>query len=92
MRALVQPGKTDQLISIYRDSIVPAAKEQEGFKGSFLLTERETGKGISIALWETEADMIAGEASGYLQEQVGKVAALLAAPPTREHFEVSVQV
>ena len=25
--ALVQPGKTDELISIYWDSIVPAAKE-----------------------------------------------------------------
>ncbi len=35
--------------------------------------------------------MEAGEASGYLQEQVAKAAAILAAPPTTEHYEVGVQ-
>lgn len=88
----VQPGKRDEAIGIYRDSVVPAAKQQKGSKGALLLTDRNTGKGISIALWETEADMKASEASGYLQEQLAKFGAILAAPPTTEHFEVSLQV
>jgi len=91
MTALVQAGKRDEFINIYRDSIAPVAKEQKGFKGIFLLTEPETGKVISITLWETEAAMAAGEASGYLQEQVAKVARLLTAPPVREHYEVNVK-
>jgi heme-degrading monooxygenase HmoA len=87
----LQPGKTDEAIRVYRDSVVPAARKQKGFKGGLLLTDRATGKGISIALWETEADMKATETSGYLQEQIAKFGALFAAPPVRETFEVTVQ-
>ena len=88
----LQPGKTDESIRIYRDSVVPAAKKQKGFKGGLLLTDRNTGKGISVSLWDTEADMKASETSGYYQQQIGKFAGILAGPPVRETYEVSVQV
>jgi heme-degrading monooxygenase HmoA len=55
------PAKVDEAIGIYRDSVVPAAKQQKGFKGNDVLTDRKTGKGLTMALWETEADMTAGE-------------------------------
>jgi heme-degrading monooxygenase HmoA len=87
----MQPGKTEEAIRIYRDSVLPAAKQQQGFKGVFLLTDPNTGKGVSISLWETEADMRAGETSGYYQEQIAKFAQVFAGPPTREGYEVSVQ-
>ncbi len=85
------PGKVDEAIKIYRDSVVPAARQQKGFKGLYLLTDRGASKGISITLWETEADMIAGENSGYYQQQLAKFKDVLAAPPVREAHEVSVQ-
>ncbi|HLE29970.1 MAG TPA: antibiotic biosynthesis monooxygenase [Anaerolineales bacterium] len=88
----VQPGKIEETIRIYRDSVVPAAKEQKGFKGALLLTDPNTGKGVSVTLWETEADLKAGEASGYYQEQIAKFGAVFAAPPAREAYEVSLQV
>ena len=56
-----------------------------------LLTNRSTGKGISVGLWETEADLKANEASGYLQEQTAKFADLSTAKPEREEYEVSVR-
>jgi len=86
-----QPGKLDEGIKIYRDSIVPAAKKQKGFKAIYLLTDKNTGKGISIAMWNSEADMTAGEASGYYREQVAKEIPFFAVPPTTERYEVSVQ-
>ena len=61
----IKPGRMDDAISIYRDSVVPAANQLPGSKGLRLLTDATTGKCISISLWETEADMEAGEASGY---------------------------
>jgi heme-degrading monooxygenase HmoA len=88
---LVQPGKLDEAIKVYRDSIVPAAKKQKGFKAIYMLTDRSTGKGISIAMWDTEANMTAGEASGYYREQVAKETPFFAAPPTMERYEVSVK-
>ena len=87
---VTQPGRLDDLIAIYRDSVAPAAKQQKGFVGAYLLTSGE-GKGMSVTLWETEADMTAGQASGYLQEQIGKLGALLTAPPVTENYEVKVQ-
>ena len=87
----LQPGKTNEGVSIYQDSVVPAAKQQKGFKSALLLTDANSSKGFSITLWETEADMTAGEASGYYQEQIAKFGSILAAPPVREHYEVSVQ-
>ena len=83
--------KLDEGIKLYGDSVIPASKSQKGFRGSYLLTDRKTGKGISIALWESEEDLIAGETSGYLREQLGKFKDYFAAPPVREIYEVSLQ-
>ena len=88
---MAKPGTVDQGIDIYKNSVAPATKEQKGFQGVFFLVDRDTNKFMSLTLWETEADMAAGEASGHLQEQVSKVASILAAPPTTEHYEVCVQ-
>lgn len=84
------PAKADEAVGIYRDSVLPAARQQKGFKGLYVLTDRKTGKGLTIALWETEADMTAGENSGYYQQQVGKFKHLFSAPPLREAYEVTV--
>jgi len=86
----LQPDKIDEGISIYQDAVVPAAQQQPGFKGIFLLVDREAGKGISIALWETEADMLAGEANEYLQQQIARMAPTFAGQPVTEHYEVGV--
>ena len=85
-----QPDKLDQVIAIYRDSIVAAAKQQKGFLGARLFTDRATGKGVSVTRWQSKEDLETGEASGYYQEQIAKIAPMLAAAPTRETYEISV--
>jgi heme-degrading monooxygenase HmoA len=89
--ATAQPGKINDTIKVMRDSILPAAKKQKGFKSLFFLTNRNTDKGIVIVMWNTEADMTAGESSGYYRDQVAKEAPVLAGPTTMEHYEVSVK-
>ncbi len=88
----IQPGKMDEVISMHRDSVVPAAQQQQGNRGGFLLTDRNTNKAIVLGLWETEADIPTDEAGGWYQEQVSKIAQLIAGPVVRELCEVSVQV
>jgi len=87
----VDLNKFDETIGIYRDSVIPAAKSQKGYRGAYLLTDRKTGKGISMTLWDSEEDAIANEQSGYYQEQLGKFKDFFTAPPVREGYEVSVQ-
>jgi heme-degrading monooxygenase HmoA len=89
--ATAKLDKIDEIDKIMRDSILPAAKKQKGFKGFYDLTDKKTGKGMIIVLWNSEADMAAGESSSYYKEQVAKVAPFLATPPILEHYEVTVK-
>ncbi len=83
--------KIDELITVFRDSIVPAAKQQKGFIGIKLFIDRATGKGVVVSRWQSEADLLAGEASGYYQEQVAKVMPFLTAAPERAAYEIAVE-
>ena len=87
----VKIDKLDETIKIFEDSVVSAAKSQKGFQGAYLLTDRNTGKGIACTLWVSEEDAVANEQSGYYQEQVGKFKDFFTAPPAQEGYEVSVQ-
>jgi heme-degrading monooxygenase HmoA len=86
----VRPVDTEEMVRIYRNSVVPATRQQPGFGGALLLTDPETGIGISITMWETEADREAGEASGHYKEQIAKFADFLVETPIRKHYEVGV--
>jgi heme-degrading monooxygenase HmoA len=90
----LQPGMTDRLEGIFSESVLPAAKQQDGFRGGLLLAAPGTGKAVLVSLWESEADLQAGESSGYYVEQISKLAGvgLFAGPPARETFEVKAQV
>jgi heme-degrading monooxygenase HmoA len=81
----------DEVIKLYAESVIPAAKSQKGYRGILLLSNRETGKGISISFWDSEEDAIANEKSGYYQEQVAKFKEYFTAPPVQEGYEVSVK-
>ena len=91
VRAKLLPGKADEATSVFRDSILPAAREQKGFVSARLLVDREGGRLTGISLWETEADVEAIGASGFFQEQVAKLAAAFDGPPEREVYEVVME-
>jgi heme-degrading monooxygenase HmoA len=83
---------TKEMVRVYREEVVPAAREQEGFKGAMLLTDPQTGIGISITLWETEAEREAAVDGGFYDEKIEKFAALLTGTPVRKHYDVSLMV
>jgi heme-degrading monooxygenase HmoA len=53
------PQGLDSLIDLAREQL-PDASQQPGLKGFFLLTNAETGKALTISLWETREQMPAG--------------------------------
>ena len=81
----IPPGKMDEAIRIYRDVTGPSRRALKGSKGGYILTNRDTGKLIAIALWETEADMLAATPAGDVDVITGE-------PPVRETYEVSVEI
>lgn len=86
--AQFQPGKIDEAISLFQESVIPAAQKEPGFVSIMLLTDRTTNSGLVIAVWESEAALLANEDSGYFQEQLAKFGGVLAAPPVRVIYEV----
>ena len=87
---VLQPGHVEDAISIVRDSILPAAREAKGFSEAYLFVDREANEGLAVSLWESKADVEAVVASGIYQEQVAKLAPVLAAPPERRVYEVVI--
>ena len=49
------PDKVEQGIDSFNGSVLPAVKGVEGYRAAFLLVDRESGKGMGVTLWETEA-------------------------------------
>ena len=82
----------DQAVEILKNSIVPAAQSQKGFKGLNFYLDRKTGKAVSIAIWESEEDAKANEKNLYYQEQLLKLKHHFANPPIREGYEVIIRV
>lgn len=85
----VKHKQQDEAKRIYREIVEPAIREQKGFVRMHLLTDPDTSKFISITIWETKADMVEGESSGYLKEQLDKLSALFVGPPTIQHYVVA---
>ncbi|HET8906829.1 MAG TPA: hypothetical protein VFN11_07680, partial [Ktedonobacterales bacterium] len=76
---------------IYNESILPAVKAASGNHGVYLLIDSASGKGMSITLWNTQADGESYDSSGAYREQVAKVAPFFAAPPSLATYEVGAQ-
>lgn len=86
----IRPVDTKELVRVYRDEVVPMARKQRSFKGAWLLTDPDTGVGMSITLWDTDGQT--GEIEGFYDEKVEKFARLLTETPVRKHYDLSVMV
>jgi heme-degrading monooxygenase HmoA len=63
---------------------LPGARQQPGFKGFYLLTDAETGKVMTISLWDTRERMPSG-----ISDQAAPAMGLT--PPQLETYEVTMQ-
>jgi heme-degrading monooxygenase HmoA len=85
------PINVGEAVRIYQGWVVPAARGQEGFRGALMLTDPDTGEGLSISLWNSEEDMHASEASGFYHRKLSELDDLFISTPVRKHYEVSAQ-
>ena len=86
----VRPENENVVVQHYRNWVAPAARQQKGFKGIIQMTDPNTGKTLSITLWETEADMKAGETSDYYKQQFAKLASYDGTRPVLVDYKVNL--
>jgi heme-degrading monooxygenase HmoA len=89
LTAQVQPNKLNEATSLFRDVIGPTLMQQPGFRGTWLLMDRNSCKSIAVTLWDSETDLQIGEHGGAFQHQLAELQPLLAGTPTRELYEVN---
>ena len=79
----------DNAVELFRDSVLPALHEQEGYQGVYVLLSPE-GQALVLTFWETEEAAEAGVAGArsFYDEQVEKFVTVYRAPPGREMYDV----
>lgn len=80
--------RPERLNEVGLDDVAAILKAQVGYRGAYVLVNRDTGKQCTITLWDTEAALNAGVAVLMpLREQRAKDLGD-PQPPSREAFEV----
>jgi heme-degrading monooxygenase HmoA len=84
---------TDKLAGLvkFAEEQIPAAHDAPGFKGFYLLADRQSGKLVTISLWDSDDDLRQFEGRG---AQMRKEASseLGIAPTPVDIYEVVLQV
>ena len=55
--------RLDEGARMIQERVIPAARQQRGFRGGYWLADRQTGKVIAVVLWEDEEAVRASEAA-----------------------------
>ena len=78
-------------IEVFKESVVPALEEQDGYQGCYVLLSSE-GKVMVLTFWTSDETARASRLSGFYDEQIGKLSDLVffRASPGREAYEVVV--
>jgi heme-degrading monooxygenase HmoA len=78
-------------VEIFRDSVVPALHEQEGYEGCYVLLS-DDGKMLILSFWESNEAARATRVSGFYREQIDKFGDLVVYrhAPGREAYDVMI--
>ncbi len=67
----VKPQDIDDASRLFDESVVPAVRQEQGFRGALLLV-RDTGEALAVDFAESLEDLQANERNGVYQAQVAK--------------------
>lgn len=86
------PDKMDEVITIYKEGIIPLLHQLQGCRLITLLTDPPSNQIIAIGWWENESDLATGQMDSRYQQQLSQVAPNLTAIPRGTSYQVSIQV
>ncbi len=86
------PGKLNQIIKTWKEKDVPLMQSSKGYRGAYLLSDRRTGKFISMTLWESEDDALAdGQSIPHKRILDSYRNVLTGGYITQQYYEISAQ-
>ena len=66
LRVNIQPGKMDEGIAIFKDSVAPAINGWSGLQMGRLLVDRAGNKIMAVSFWDSQADEASLQSSSFL--------------------------
>jgi len=84
-----RPGSEAEIVKLYKESVVPAARKQSGFASTYLALTAD-GKAIALTLFDSQENLKKSEEVGYYQEQIAKFQPHLKGEPSKKIFDVAV--
>ena len=88
MSGKVKRGSLEKLVDVLCEVVLPAAAEQHGYRGGWVLVDPSTHSGILVTFWDTAGDLEEIERGGVLNDEMAKVNKYLDGPAIRESFDV----
>ena len=49
--------QVDEAVRQVREDVLPRTEQPDGYKGAYLLVDRENGKSLAVTFWESEEAM-----------------------------------
>jgi len=86
--AQARSDKLDEVVRIWKEKDIPLMKPVKGYRGAYLLTDRKTGIGMSMTLWDSEEDAIADEQSALHRKQLDMYKGLFTGEIAHQRYEV----
>ena len=80
-RRKIQPGKLDEAIRLFNDSIIPTVRDRKGNVSAWLLTDAASSEIVAVAFWASDEEMMA-------EEPPGDVTPISVGPVQRHHCDV----
>ncbi len=84
-----RPGSEAEIVKLYKESVIPAARTQSGFASSYL-AQTADGKAIALTLFDSQENLKKSEDVGYYQEQIARFKPHLTGEPSKKIFDVAV--
>ena len=86
-----QENSIDEASAQFRERSVRAMRGEPGWRGAYLLVDRQAGKGVAITLWDTREQLEATErVAANFRATAARTGGTMQ-PPKMEIYEVVVQ-
>jgi hypothetical protein len=81
-------GKVNEGLKLWRENVLPITKSREGFRGVVSLVQRETGKALSITLWDMELQLLDSTEAEYHKQALERYGEYFEGVHDPENFEI----
>ena len=83
-------GKIDEGLKLWYQNVLPTTSAREGFMGVLSLVDHESGKALSVTLWEGDEEMLKSTEAKYHKEALERFGEFFQGVHDPENYEVNL--